>query len=171
MHESDIKWYIRCLDKWAEKVEFMSLFKSCLFFLKNITQYNLFFFWEEDFSLFEYQEKLKWFTAMLCVYERVCVCVFPDNLFKHRDRAITGKEMQLRSKWWVPSQSAAADSSLSLPAFACEGRTAICDISIQICRCFSAKTFALIMFIPFPFLALLVYFPSCQIHLLIRKEC
>lgn len=36
----------------------------------------------------------------------VCVCVFsPDNLFKPRDRATTGKEMPLRSKRWVTSQS------------------------------------------------------------------
>lgn len=150
----------------------MSLFKSCLFFLDNITQYNLFFFLRGGFQSLRIPGKVKVIHChALCVWTCVCVCVFPDNLFKHRDRAITGKEMQLRSKWWVPSQSTAADSSLSLPAFACEGRTAICDISIQICRCFSAKTFALIMFIPFPFLALLVYFPSCQIHLLIRKEC
>lgn len=38
-------------------------------------------------------------TAMLCP----CVCVFLGNLFTHRDRAFSRKDMQPRSKLWAPS--------------------------------------------------------------------
>ncbi len=111
---------------------------------------------EEVFSLLKHQKKLEWFTSMLlslqpsqhcvrmCVCVCVCVCVnmlvFPDNLFKPGDRAIAGKEMQLRSKRWVPSQSLTLAHCfffvgrfilISYIAFACEGGARISGISTQ----------------------------------------
>lgn len=84
--------------------------------------------------------------ALCCVWMCACMPAFPDNLFKPRDGAITGKETPLRSKRWVTSQSLLwhdlrcfsflffplqADSSfISCIAFTCEGRAGICDISI-----------------------------------------
>lgn len=67
---------------------------------------------------------------------RACAPVFfffspPDNLFKARDRAISGKEMPLRSKQWVTSLS------LPQPSTAC-----FFPLCMQICTyllCYSTR--------------------------------
>ncbi len=87
--------------------------------------------------------------------------LFPDNLFQPRDRAITGKEMQLRSKRWVSSQSLPWHPvrcffffagrfflSLVLLSHVKAGPVSVTSPHKICCSCFSARTFALIVFFP-----------------------
>lgn len=145
---------------------------------------------EETFSPFKEQKKTKVrycndselsSQSVLCVCVCVNVLMCPDNLFKPRDRAVTGKEMRLRSKRWVPSHSppwhvVRCFSSLgrfvliSCITFSCEGRSCIDDICLQnmlllfLCQLFCSIIVSLPLSTPHLFA-----FPSWQILPIIRK--
>lgn len=60
--------------------------------------------------------------SLVCVRATSLLSPPPDNLFKARDKAISGKETALRSKQWVPSQSPPPPVPLFLFSFCTEWR-------------------------------------------------
>lgn len=81
----------------------------------------LFIFWYTGgFQCLQIPRKARVIHCHALCFARLRACApvfffFPDNLFKPRDRAISGKEMPLRSKQWVTSLSLPQPSSAFFP--------------------------------------------------------